>query len=691
MGDGMNLPLTIEDQLQRYVEDPRHTERHEILWHAWKQNKRWLVQLLEGTRDSAPTFSRHDETHAQTVLHNIELILGEDRIQTLSASDCFILLHTVYIHDIGMVMVFSEQRKLIQSDEFQEMLDDIEKGGDEALKRDVALLKQREYPCHDGDESANRKNLYLAKLEVHNAVIRLLANYRRREHAKVSSDILIEWTKKSDRLGSGFSLAGIPQRIFLTIAACAKLHTENGISGIMELPQEDDGYVVDYMHPRFVSVLLQLGDLLDIDNDRFHPLVLANMEISPESSKIHYQKHLAVRRLYICPNIIEISADCDSQKALRMIRQEGDMLQDILRQSGYVWSSICPPGFPGALPNVKRLDLRLKGKTIPQELVTMKFEISQNRAFEILEGMNLYSDRFVFLREFLQNAIDATKIQYWKECIGTVKYHYRDRELSYSSPHDLEQCVSTNSFPIEIEMAICKQNREKEVMPVTDSDIAALDQNTGKDYVYGVNVSIKDFGIGISAETIQYISDVGRSATKRSKLINDMPQWLRPTAEFGVGLQSAFLVTDMFQCYTHTRREERYHITFGSGALEDYSGYINVEPIDEGEYEKKKDTYGTCFEVFVPEFKKMLHEECQESWDGGDIFSEKYAERRPLRHATEMMSQMVLYLDSMLGEPLFPIHLTLKILPGIPVSVNTNDKNSIRFMKLKKITKEDPQ
>ena len=76
MGDGMNLPLTIEDQLQRYVEDPRHTERHEILWHAWKQNKRWLVQLLEGTRDSAPTFSRHDETHAQTVLHNRELILG---------------------------------------------------------------------------------------------------------------------------------------------------------------------------------------------------------------------------------------------------------------------------------------------------------------------------------------------------------------------------------------------------------------------------------------------------------------------------------------------------------------------------------------------------------------------------------------------------------------------------------------
>lgn len=448
MDDYLKMPLTIEDQLQHYVDNPRHTERHEVLWHAWKQNKRWLVQLLEGTRDSAPMFSRHDETHAQTVLHNIELILGEDRIKTLSASDCFILLHTVYIHDIGMIMISSEQKELIQSDNFQRMLDEIEQEGDEDLKRDIKLLKQREYFYQDKDENANRKKLYADKLELHNAVIRLLTNYRRREHATASRDFLIDWTKRSDRLGSGFSLAGIPQRIFLTIAACAKLHTEDGIDGIMELPQEDDGYVVDYMHPRFVSVLLQLGDLLDIDNDRFHPLVLANMETSPESSKVHYQKHLAIRRLYICPDIIEIAADCESQRALRLIRQEGDMLQDILRQAGYVWSSICPPNFPGSLPNVKTFDLKLKGKKIPQELVTTKFEISQKRAFEILEGSNLYANKFVFLREFLQNAIDATKMQYWKECIGTAEFYNNAGISQINSPYDLEKYVTTNSFPI---------------------------------------------------------------------------------------------------------------------------------------------------------------------------------------------------------------------------------------------------
>ena len=88
--------LTIERQLEKYYEKEKHAERNAVLWHAWCQNKRWFSQLLETTLGSFPSYSRHDESHAQTVLHNIELILGEDRIRELSASDCFMLLHTVY-------------------------------------------------------------------------------------------------------------------------------------------------------------------------------------------------------------------------------------------------------------------------------------------------------------------------------------------------------------------------------------------------------------------------------------------------------------------------------------------------------------------------------------------------------------------------------------------------------------------
>ena len=64
-----------------------------------------------------------------------------------------------------------------------------------------------------------------------------------------------------------------------------------GFDHIMKLPAEDDGYVGDYAHPRFVSVLLQLGDLLDMDNDRFHPLIRECIGALPEMSERHFEKH----------------------------------------------------------------------------------------------------------------------------------------------------------------------------------------------------------------------------------------------------------------------------------------------------------------------------------------------------------------------------------------------------------------
>lgn len=41
------IRLTIERQLEQfYLNDAHHAERYEVLWHAWHNNKRWLIQLL---------------------------------------------------------------------------------------------------------------------------------------------------------------------------------------------------------------------------------------------------------------------------------------------------------------------------------------------------------------------------------------------------------------------------------------------------------------------------------------------------------------------------------------------------------------------------------------------------------------------------------------------------------------------
>ena len=676
MEDVVKIPLTIEQQLERYVTASKHThhERYEVLWHAWNQNKRWIMQLLQGTMMSFPTYSRHDETHAQTILHNIEMILGEKRVRLLSATDCFVILHTVYIHDIGMLITASEQREITTNSEFLKMVDYLEEEGDGSLKRAVEALKRREYNYEINDKFVFNKKLYRDKLEVYYAFTHLLACYRRREHGERSKNVLYEWTKEPNKLGIGFSLAGIPQRIFLTIAECAKMHTEFGFDGIKELPQEDDGYVFDYIHPRFVCVLLALGDILDMDNDRFHPLAMLNADSMPEMSMAHYRKHLSIRRLHIRPDIIEIAADCENQEALRLVRRECDMLTSILQQAGYAWSSICPTDFPGALPALGEVELRLINQKIPKELVSARFNIPQKKAFEILEGANLYSNRFIFIREFLQNAIDATKIQYWKECKSAMTFHNNNKMSFIFSPNDLEKYVSTQKFPIEIEMELCKKNSECGIVAITNEDISKVGEEG-----YGVNVKIRDLGIGIGRESILRIASVGTSTNKEKNIISEMPGWLRPTAEFGVGLQSAFLVVSTFKCNTYTRSNECYEITFGSGALAQYEGYINVKPID---FEERGDSYGTCFEIFVTEDKMMRHEEYPYSWGGEDVFSKEYDKRRPIRHSVELMVQMIFYLDSLIGEALFPITLNLKEPQGVEIPIRLI-RDRVHSIKLK--------
>ena len=150
------IAFTIENQLEAYSRAERHTQRHETLWHAWNQNRRWLSQLLEMTLPAFPTYSRHDESHSKSVLHNIERLLGEPRIRQLSASDCFMLLHVTYVHDIGMCITAEDRKKILSDDAFVEMLDRILEEGDESLQRAVQNLIKSTYEDEEDKDYAER-------------------------------------------------------------------------------------------------------------------------------------------------------------------------------------------------------------------------------------------------------------------------------------------------------------------------------------------------------------------------------------------------------------------------------------------------------------------------------------------------------------------------------------------------------
>lgn len=132
------------------------------------------------------------------------------------------------------------------------------------------------------------------------------------------------------------------------------------------------------------------------------------------------------------------------------------------------------------------------------------------------------------------------------------------------SPEEFEKRLSTALFPIDIGMQIVMRDENQNESIVTEEEIERLKSGGKPAWEYGVTVTIKDFGTGIDKESILNIAKVGNSRRKERFVIKEMPPWLTPTAEFGIGLQSAFIVTNLFKCRTYTRSNEKYEITFST-------------------------------------------------------------------------------------------------------------------------------
>ncbi len=226
---------------------------------------------------------------------------------------------------------------------------------------------------------------------------------------------------------------------------------------------------------------------------------------------------------------------------------------------------------------------------------TSRYDFGEGKTHNALTGETLEYQTAVEVTRMkeLQNAMDATKIQYFRDC---KRQGRKNKEEVFANPKTMEEIISPLQYSIDIELSMkkCKNNKYQDI---TKEDITSSKEING--YECGVLVKIRDYATGISEKDIQMIEEVGSSYSVKRKEISKMPQWLQPTGVFGIGLQSVFLVAKMLKATTYTRDGKKYEITFyprqGSKA-----GYINVLPKEIEEYER----FGTCFEVFVPYQKR---------------------------------------------------------------------------------------
>lgn len=365
-------------------------EEYQNLYATWSLNRKSCSEMLKTVLLRYPHYSLHDASHAEAILSKIEMLLGS-RVSQLSPTDTWLVLHAAYAHDLGMVVQWRDLQKAWSDLAFQNYLTSLAEGEDKDLRNAVQWLRKME---------AGKKDDALWPLHIVRSVQLIDAAYFRSQHAAMSKSY-IERIAQGLQIDLGHS-GLVRSRLLQLLGEICACHTAPE-DQVLELPYETNGFGSDYAHPRFVAMLLRLGDLLDVDNGRFNAAAEEVIGGLPESSVAHKEKHEATKHLLITPEQIEFASDGPDEPSYLEARRFVNWLEAEIRFLTMNWVILVPKGFGGFAPRFEKPKLCIKGVPDAEGLAGLHFEISQKKAFEIIEGTNIYENKLVFILPFDDN------------------------------------------------------------------------------------------------------------------------------------------------------------------------------------------------------------------------------------------------------------------------------------------------
>ena len=339
-----------------------------------------------------------------------------------------------------------------------------------------------------------------------------MSGFFREQHGENAKRVILN---PQETLAISSPRAIIPQRIYRILGDICMTHTAN-FDSLMNLPQVEVGIGLDEAHPRFVASLLRLGDVLDIDNPRFSETLLKTIKEMPFDSQLHKGKHLSITHLRIDTKKIEIIAECSNPKIAQVTQEWFNNINNEFMNQSLKWNDIVPSNLHCCLPNINYLKTNIEGYISINKNFKECFTIDTPKALELLQGKNFYASKFDSIRELLQNAVDSSLIKFFVD--------YKNKPLP-NSPQELYN-ESLSNYCIEVN-----------VKQIEDA----------------IEISIKDYGIGLSKNRMKYLTHTGSSSNDIDKqlIINNMPEWMRPSGIFGIGFQSVFLLTS--EVYIQTK------------------------------------------------------------------------------------------------------------------------------------------
>ncbi len=578
-----NMPLTLEKHFERLAESYPGVKELHSLWILLKDR---IEKHLSSSRSVFVTYSLHDGSHSRSIIHIIERFLGEERIKKLSATDTYMLLICAYAHDYGMAQTINKIYDILGSPQFKDFLTDMDNHQYEMDKEDAEAVRKLLFHLNE-----NKPNISLQ--EMYHSIILVIQLYLRQKHWKDIGGIKESFQGLFQEHVKGRFIQG--SEGIIEICMC---HGQP-FQSLFHLSQRANGIVGDEFHPRFIAAMLRLGDLLDLDNSRFpywfEMEAISERKFLPNLSKAHFRKHESISHLLITNKRIEIRADCKSDgedcEEADLVSQWTNLLAEECRRLVTHWNEVAQPDF-GRPPS--NLDIRIfvDGKPYESSKKELKMEMSQERVMSLLEGTSIYRNKYVGIREIIQNAVDASLLQMWTDII-------QNRYLFYG--------ISKNTVKGGLSLLDLDENERIAIFGNYNITVEVIrDKQLNKIFVV-----VKDKGIGIAKEDIQFLSEIGSSKEKNMrllKLVAQMPPWLKPSGVFGIGLQSVFQLTDRIDFYTRLHNMPERKISLYSYGKNRGKVVVNEVPSNEDGMFFENSIPGTNVK-FAIEPRKLLGDE----------------------------------------------------------------------------------
>lgn len=331
------------------------------------------ITYLKDVRLKFPNYTLHDETHVLNVLDAMAGILG-DQISQLSKGEAELLILAACLHDLGMVYTEEEEKQCF---------------ADKRQTREFLRINSPErLGCPEEEWPEHIRQWYL----------RWLHPFRLSEVFQNEgwNTLVADWPTEV-----------VPKRCVLAVCQAHGEAPEEFSTG------RDMKYLAaDETDPLFCALLLRLADLLDFDDTRA-PKVLYSYVVYNEKSREEWEKHQASGgfRYPKSPSVAKLpyKAHCTNPGIEHTIRDFLDWIDSELNTCARLQQN-CHQDWQRRFPfpqSIAREEVESDGYVSGDFLMTM----NQTRIMELLAGEELYDENGIFIRELLQNAIDATLLR----------------------------------------------------------------------------------------------------------------------------------------------------------------------------------------------------------------------------------------------------------------------------------------